>query len=124
MAHTTDLFRLASEQYGELGVSVQDALDRLRTIPLSLHAWQGDDVTGFENTGHALTGGCQVTGNYPGRARNADELRQDLDQTLALLPGDTYRVCLQGHEIDHASPGLDRDAYTLEQFSGWLDWAG
>ena len=123
MAHTTDLFRLASEQYGELGVSVQDALDRLRTIPLSLHAWQGDDVTGFENTGHALTGGCQVTGNYPGRARNADELRQDLDQTLALLPGDTYRVCLQGHEIDHASPGLDRDAYTLEQFSGWLDWA-
>ena len=123
MAHTTDLFRLASEQYGELGVSVQDALDRLRTIPLSLHAWQGDDVTGFENTGHARTGGCQVTGNYPGRARNADELRQDLDQTLALLPGDTYRVCLQGHEIDHASPGLDRDAYTLEQFSGWLDWA-
>lgn len=60
-------FALARERYAECGVNADAALRRLAAIPLSIHAWQGDDVTGFENTGHTLTGGCQVTGNYPGR---------------------------------------------------------
>ena len=75
-------FALARERYAECGVDADAALRRLAAIPLSIHAWQGDDVTGFENTGHTLTGGCQVTGNYPGRARNAGELRADLDVAL------------------------------------------
>ena len=65
----------------------------LDEIPLSIHAWQGDDVTGFEHTDHALTGGCQVTGNYPGRARNSVELRADLDMALSLIPDRCYTCC-------------------------------
>ena len=120
---TEKLYRVAAEIYAEHGVNVDVAMKRLDQMPLSINAWQGDDVTGFESTGHALTGGCQVTGNYPGRARDADELRQDLDKALALLPGKAFRVCLQGHEVDRMTPGRDRDAFTLENFTGWLDWA-
>jgi len=115
-------FNIASEIYASHGVDVNAALDKLASIPVSLHAWQGDDVTGFESTGHALTGGCQVTGNYPGRAGNADELRSDLDMALGQLPG-VNRVCLQGHEVDKMFPGVDRDAFTIDNFSNWLDWA-
>lgn len=115
-------FALARERYAECGVNADAALRRLAAIPLSIHAWQGDDVTGFENTGHTLTGGCQVTGNYPGRARNAGELRADLDVALKLIPG-RHRVGLQGHQVDRMLPGVDRDGFTLEHFSGWLEWA-
>ena len=89
---------------------------------MSLHAWQGDDVVGFEDFTSALTGGCQVTGNYPGRARTADELRNDLDLVMKLVPG-TKRVCLQGHQVDKMLPGVDRDGFTIENFSNWLSWA-
>ena len=115
-------FEMACEKYASYGVDVKAALAALDKIALSIHAWQGDDVVGFENINHALTGGCQVTGNYPGRARNSEELRQDLDLALALIPG-KHRVNLQGHQVDKMIPGVDRDAFTLENFSGWLDWA-
>ena len=117
------LYPLAQEVYAQHGVDTEAALAKLAEIPLSLHAWQGDDVVGFESTGHALTGGCQVTGNYPGRARTADELRADLEQALKLLPGKKLRVCLQAHEVDNLKPGQDRDTFTIENFSNWLDWA-
>lgn len=123
MSRSEEIYRIASEQYGELGISTEAVLKRLDEMPLSINAWQGDDVKGFETTGHALTGGCQVTGNYPGCARNSEELRQDLDTALKLLAGKKLRVCLQGHEVDCMMPGRDRDAFTLENFSGWLDWA-
>ena len=123
MSRSEEMYRIASEQYGELGISTEAVLKRLDEMPLSINAWQGDDVKGFETTGHALTGGCQVTGNYPGCARNSEELRQDLDTALKLLAGKKLRVCLQGHEVDCMMPGRDRDAFTLENFSGWLDWA-
>lgn len=113
----------AMEQYAEVGVDPEKAMNRLADIPLSLHAWQGDDVAGFEHTSHELTGGCQVTGNYPGRARNSEELRADLDVVLKLLAGNRLRVCLQGHEMDMLHPGQDRDSLTVQNFSGWLDWA-
>ena len=123
MSRLEEMYRIASEQYGELGINTEAVLKRLDEMPLSINAWQGDDVKGFETTGHALTGGCQVTGNYPGCARNSEELRQDLDTALKLLAGKKLRVCLQGHEVDCMMPGRDRDAFTLENFSGWLDWA-
>ena len=123
MTDSKKLFPYAAELYAAQGIDVNKAMDRLEKIPLSLHAWQGDDVVGFEHTEHSLTGGCQVTGNYPGRARNSTELRQDLDEVLKLLPGKNFRVCLQGHEMDSLAPGQDRDSLTVENFSGWLDWA-
>lgn len=115
-------FELACEIYGRYGVDPKLAIASLSKIPVSIHAWQGDDVCGFENTVHALTGGCQVTGNYPGRAHTASELRSDLDMALRLIPG-TLRVCLQGHQVDRMFPGKDRDAFTIENFSDWLGWA-
>ncbi|MBP5641407.1 MAG: L-rhamnose isomerase [Victivallales bacterium] len=123
MKHINEMYKLAAENYAELGIDAERAMARLDDMPLSIHAWQGDDVTGFETTGHALTGGCQVTGNYPGRARNSEELRADLEVALKLIAGKKLRVCLQGHEVDTMFPGRDRDAFTLENFSGWLDWA-
>ncbi len=123
MNRTEKAFELACEIYNEHGVDPKQAIEALSKIPISIHAWQGDDVCGFENTTHALTGGCQVTGNYPGRARTAAELRKDLDVAMRLIPG-TLRVCLQGHQVDKMFPGVDRDAFTIENFSEWLEWAG
>ena len=80
-------YTLAKERYAALGVDTETALSRLENIAISLHCWQGDDVGGFENPGGDLTGGIAATGNYPGKARNADELRHDLDVVYALLPG-------------------------------------
>ena len=71
-------FTVAEQRYAALGVDVSAALATLDSIPVSMHCWQGDDVTGFEVNAGALTGGIQATGNYPGKARNAAELRQDL----------------------------------------------
>ena len=115
-------FALARERYAECGVNADAALRRLAAIPLSIHAWQGDDVTGFENTGHTLTGGCQVTGNYPGRARNAEELRSDIDEVLSLIPG---KKRLNLHAL-YAEPGkekVSRDEIRPEHFANWIAWA-
>lgn len=122
MSNTTKAFEIACDIYRAHGVDPVQAIETLKKIPVSLHAWQGDDVVGFENFETALTGGCQVTGNYPGRARTADELRSDLDLVLKLVPG-TKRVCLQGHQVDKMIPGVDRDGFSIDNFSGWLGWA-
>ncbi len=116
-------YEMAVEMYGACGVNVDEALEQLGKFELSIHAWQGDDVVGFEDIGHALTGGCQVTGNYPGRARNSDELRKDLDEAMRLIPG-KHRVCLQAHQVDKMFPGQDRDEFSIDNFQGWLNWAG
>jgi L-rhamnose isomerase len=76
---------VAKERYAEAGVDVDTALGTLSTASISLHCWQGDDVGGFENSGSELGGGLAVTGNYPGKARNPDELRADIDKALRLL---------------------------------------
>ena len=119
MSRVEQAFKIAGEIYAEYGVNVEKALETLDRIPVSIHAWQGDDVKGFESTGHSLTGGCQVTGSYPGCARNSVELRSDLDLAMKLIPGKS-RVCLQGHQVDTMFPGVDRDAFTIANFSGWL----
>ncbi|MBN1556456.1 MAG: L-rhamnose isomerase [Phycisphaerae bacterium] len=114
---------LAKEQYAELGVDTDQVLEALAGVAVSLHCWQGDDVGGFENPDGELTGGIQATGNYPGKARSADELRGDLDKALSLIPG-THRLNL--HAI-YAEPNtkkpVERNELTADHFTGWIDWA-
>lgn len=86
-------FDLAKQRFAAIGIDVNAAMTRLDNVPVSMHCWQGDDVRGFENPQAALTGGIQTTGNYPGGARNATELRADLDKAMSLIPG-TKRVNL------------------------------
>ncbi len=102
-------FALARERYEELGVDVETALERLATIPISLHCWQGDDVGGFEGRGEEIGGGLAVTGNYPGKARTPDELRADLDKALALIPG-THRLNLHASYAETGGRKVERDA--------------
>src|SRR5438552_11041528 len=99
-------YTLAQERYGELGVSAEQSLKRLAPIPISLHCWQGDDLRGFEGRGE-LGGGLAATGNYPGRARTADELRADLDQALRLIPG-THRVNLHACYAESCGKPVER----------------
>lgn len=117
-----DAYALARERYAALGVDVDAALGRLRAIPISLHCWQGDDVGGFENPGGELTGGIAATGNYPGKARTAAELRQDLDVAYSLIPG-VHRLNLHAIYAETAGVKVDRDALRPEHFAGWAAWA-
>lgn len=115
-------YQIARERYAALGVDTDKAIDALSKISISLHCWQADDVTGFENQGGSLTGGIQVTGNYPGRARNIDELRADILKAASLIPG---RHRLNLHEIygDFGGKKVDRNEVTPEHFASWIQWA-
>lgn len=115
-------YELAKERYAALGVDTDKALDTLKNTPISLHCWQTDDVIGFETPDGVLSGGIQTTGNYPGRARNIDEVRQDIQKVTTLLGG-TYRLNL--HEIygEFGGEKVDRDQVEVKHFQGWIDWA-
>jgi L-rhamnose isomerase len=117
-----DLYSFARESYAALGVDTEKALESLARTPVSLQCWQGDDVGGFEQASGGLTGGIAATGNYPGRARNADELRGDLELACSLIPG-AKRVNLHACYAELQGNKIDRDDYTIEQFAGWVDWA-
>ncbi len=115
-------FSLACERYAEWGVDVGLALKKVAAIPLSLHCWQGDDVGGFESSGAALGGGLAVTGNYPGKARSAGELRADLDKALSLIPG-RHRVNLHAMYAETKGRKVDRNELEPGHFQDWIDWA-
>ncbi|GAB4113661.1 MAG: L-rhamnose isomerase [Roseiflexaceae bacterium] len=115
-------YELARECYAALGVDTEAALARLATVNISLHCWQGDDVGGFENPGGPLEGGIAATGNYPGKARTADELRSDLDQAYRLIPG-THRLNLHAIYAETGSRKVPRNQLGPEHFAGWVDWA-
>jgi L-rhamnose isomerase len=115
-------FALAREQYAEWGVDVDRALERLGAVAISLHCWQGDDVGGFEESGQEIGGGLAVTGQYPGRARTALELRSDLDKALTLLPG-SHRVNLHASYAETEGRKVERDALLPEHFRNWIEWA-
>lgn len=114
-------YLLAKERYAALGVDVNAALERLAPIPISIHCWQGDDVGGFEHSTGVPGGGLAVTGQYPGRARTADELRADLDQALGLIPG-KHRLNLHAMYGEFHGKRVDRDEIAPEHFSAWLAW--
>ena len=114
-------YAMARDVYAALDVDVEGALARLDRIPISMHCWQGDDVRGFEDADRSLSGGIQATGDHPGRARNADELRADIDLAMALIPG-PKRLNLHAIYRESAKP-VARDAIGPEHFAGWVDWA-
>jgi L-rhamnose isomerase len=114
-------YQHAKDAYAKVGVDTDKAIAALAEIPISLHCWQGDDVAGFESAG-ALSGGIQATGNYPGKARNGDELRADLDKALALIPG-SHRLNLHAIYAEPVGRKVERDALAPEHFSRWIDWA-
>jgi L-rhamnose isomerase len=122
MSSIEESYRLARERYAEHGVDTARALETLRTIPISLHCWQGDDVGGFESEAGLTGGGIMATGNYPGRARTADELRADLDQALRLIPG-RHRLNLHASYAETGGTKVERDQLAPEHFSRWIDWA-
>lgn len=115
-------FQEAAERYGKLGVNVEAALATVSTIPLSIHCWQGDDVGGFESPGSALGGGLAVTGNFPGKARNADELRSDFEKAFSLIPG-RHRANLHAIYGETDGQKVERDALEPRHFQNWIDWA-
>lgn len=115
-------YALAREQYAAIGVDTDKALRRLAKVAVSLHCWQGDDVGGFENSAGLTGGGIQATGNYPGKARTADELRADLDMAYSLIPG-KHRLNLHAIYAENSGRKVDRDQLTPALFSRWLDWA-
>ena len=120
-ANILSAYAQAKERYAALGVDTDKAVAELEKQQISLHCWQTDDVSGFESA-DALSGGIQATGNYPGRARNIDEVRADLEYVKTLLAGN-HRVNL--HEIygDFQGKKVDRDEVGVEHFQSWIDWA-
>jgi L-rhamnose isomerase len=115
-------YEVARERYALLGVDTEAVLEVLAAVALSLHCWQGDDVGGFEAAGEALSGGIAATGNYPGKARTADELRSDLDQAYRLIPG-RHRLNLHAMYAETAGRRVERNELRPEHFAAWTDWA-
>lgn len=117
-----NIYQYAKECYAAIGVDTEKALNDLKNIEISVHCWQGDDVTGFEETGGALTGGIQATGNYPGRASTPSQLRQDLEKVLSLVPG-RYRINLHAIYAETEGEKVERNNIQPKHFLNWLEWA-
>lgn len=115
-------YEVAVERYAAVGVDANKALEDLQKISLSLHCWQADDVAGFENPDGELSGGIQATGNYPGKARNIDELRQDILKAASYIPG-THRLNLHATYGDFGGKFVDRDEIEPAHFASWMQWA-
>lgn len=113
-------YLVAKERYAALGVDTDKALETLDKTPISLHCWQADDVVGFERN-EAASGGIQTTGNYPGRARNIEEVRQDINEVTSLVGG-TFRLNLHETYGDFGKTFVDRDEVGPEHFKSWMEW--
>mgnify|MGYP000233525067 CR=1 FL=1 len=114
-------YEIAKERYAKLGIDTDAVMETLQSVPMSMHCWQADDVTGFESQG-SLTGGIQATGNYPGKARNIEELRADILKAASYVPG-KHRLNL--HEIygEFGGQFVDRDQVEVKHFEGWMQWS-
>ena len=98
------------------------AIEQLDKLSISIHCWQADDVSGFENPDGELTGGIQTTGNYPGKARTIEELKEDLEKVINLIPGN-HRISLHATYGDFGGEFVDRDLIEPKHFQSWIDWA-
>jgi L-rhamnose isomerase len=116
-------YAFAKEQYAQLGVDSDAAIQKLDQLKISLHCWQADDVGGFETPDAVLGGGgIQATGNYPGKARNIEQLMQDIEKVMSLLPG-KQRLNLHAIYGDFKGERVERNRIEPKHFQGWIDWA-
>ncbi len=115
-------YDIAKERYAAIGVDVEATLEKLQKVQVSIHCWQADDVTGFENLKNMGGGGIQATGNYPGKARNIDELRSDIEKVQTLVGGD-HRLNLHAIYGDFGNKVVDRNEVEPSHFTGWMQWA-
>jgi len=115
-------YKIAKQQYEKWDVDVDEAIEKLKQVPISIHCWQGDDISGFEVNKQELSGGIDVTGNYPGKARNPQELRMDLEKALSLIPG-KHRVNLHAIYAETDGEAVDRDELKPKHFENWVNWA-
>lgn len=115
-------FEEAKKEYEQWGIDVEGIFEKLKTVPISVHCWQGDDIGGFEINKEALSGGIDVTGNYPGKATTPEELRQDLEKALSLIPG-KHRVNLHAIYAETDGEAVERDRLEPKHFEKWVAWA-
>ncbi|WP_078434894.1 L-rhamnose isomerase [Metabacillus halosaccharovorans] len=115
-------YELAKKEYEKWGINVDEVLEQLKQVPISIHCWQGDDVGGFEVNKGELSGGIDVTGNYPGKARTPEELRSDLEKALSLIPG-KHRVNLHAIYAETNGEVVERDQLEPKHFENWVNWA-
>jgi len=115
-------YETAQQRYADMGVDADKAMKRLAEIAISLHCWQGDDVGGFESGEGLSGGGIMATGEYPGKARTADELRADLEKAMSLIPG-KHRLNLHAIYVETGGKKVERDELKPEHFARWIDWA-
>lgn len=116
------MFERAKEKYEQLGVDVERAMSTLIGVPISVHCWQGDDVAGFDGA-DALTGGIQTTGNYPGKARNFEELTADFEKACSLIPGKKRINLHASYAVFESGERVDRDALEPKHFRAWAEWS-
>ncbi|MBD5498810.1 MAG: L-rhamnose isomerase [Lachnospiraceae bacterium] len=115
-------YQAAKEMYAAIGVDTDAAMEKLKEIPVSLHCWQGDDVTGFDHEG-PLTGGIQTTGNYPGKAKTPEQLMQDMDMALSLMPGKKKLNLHASYAIFEEGEHADRNELAPKHFAKWVAFA-
>lgn len=116
------VYAYAKAQYEKWGIDVETVFEQLAKVKVSIHCWQGDDVLGFEENQHGLSGGIAATGNYPGRARNGEELRQDLEKALSLIPG-KHKINLHAIYAETDGKTVPRNQLEPKHFKKWVDWA-
>lgn len=118
----TERYVSAREMFKKTGVDTDAAIGILRNVPISMHCWQGDDVTGFDHDG-PLTGGIQTTGNYPGKARTPEELMADMDKAMSLIPGRKKINIHASYAIFEEGEFADRDKLEPKHFARWVEFA-
>lgn len=118
----TERYASAKQIYADIGIDTDAAIKKLKEIPVSLHCWQGDDVTGFDHDG-PLTGGIQTTGNYPGRAKTPDELMEDIDKVIKLTPGKKKLNLHASYAIFEGGKFVDRNCIEPKHFQKWVEFA-
>ncbi len=112
----------AKKLYEDFGVDTDKAIEVLKKVPVSMHCWQGDDVTGFDSR-QQLSGGIQTTGNYPGKARTPQELMDDIDKALSLIPGRHKLNLHASYAIGEPGETISRDNLQPRHFEKWVEFA-
>lgn len=119
---TQERYQAAKEAYAAIGVDTDKAIETLKSVPVSMHCWQGDDVIGFDHDG-PLTGGIQTTGNYPGKARTPEELLADMEKVFTLVPGQKKVNVHACYAIFEDGEFVDRDKIEPKHFKKWVELA-